>query len=136
MNLLCNFVACLAWINMAFTEQEKNLAWKKARIVEGYPPEMYRKDACGAWIAWDKYGRRDNDFGWEIDHIYPESLGGDNQPDNLRALHYLNNISKGDDYPSYMAAVKAEGNENIRKERSLIVNEKIREKLSQLYHID
>lgn len=120
---------------MGFTEQDKKIAWEKAREVKGYPPDMFRKDACGAWIAWSKYGQRDNDYGWEIDHIYPESRGGDNHPDNLRALHYLNNISKDNDYPSYIAAVKAEGDENVRNERPLSVNKKMQEKLSQLYNI-
>lgn len=120
---------------MDFTEQDKRNAWEKARTVEGYPSDMFRKDACGAWICWSKYGQRDNDYGWEIDHIYPLSRGGDNHPDNLRALHCLNNISKGDDYPSYMAVVKAEGDGNVRNERPLHVNEKMQEKLSQRYHI-
>ena len=37
---------------MAFTEQEKRAAWNKAREVDGYDKNMFRKDACGAWIAW------------------------------------------------------------------------------------
>lgn len=71
---------------MAFTEQEKRAAWNKAREVDGYDKNMFRKDACGAWIAWSKYGARDNDYGWEIDHIYPVERGGDNHPENLRAF--------------------------------------------------
>lgn len=65
---------------MAFTEQEKLTAWSKAREVDGYDKNMFRKDACGAWIVWSKYGARDNDYGWEIDHIYPVERGGDNHP--------------------------------------------------------
>lgn len=120
---------------MTFTEEEKIAAWNKARKVEGYDENLFRKDACGAWIAWNKYGARDNDYGWEIDHIYPLKLGGDNWPENLRALHYRNNISKADDYPSYMAAVRANGNENMLCERSLNVNKEIQRKLSLIYHI-
>ena len=71
---------------MAFTEQEKRAAWNKAREVDGYDKNMFRKDACGAWIAWSKYGARDNDYGWEIDHIYPVERGGDNHPENLQTV--------------------------------------------------
>ena len=33
----------------------------------------------------------------------------DDRMENLRAMQYENNISKGDDFPSYMSAVTAEG---------------------------
>ena len=121
---------------MAFTEQEKRAAWNKAREVDGYDKNMFRKDACGAWIAWSKYGARDNDYGWEIDHIYPMERGGDNHPENLRALHYRNNTSKADDYPSYMAAVQADSNRNVVYERPLTVNKAKQKRLSDIYHID
>lgn len=121
---------------MEFTEQEKVEAWSKARVIEGYDKNMFRKDACGAWIAWNKYAQRDNDYGWEIDHIYPVKLGGDNHPENLRALHYRNNISKADDYPSYIAAVRAEDNENVPCERPVSVNRNKQKRLSNIYHID
>lgn len=120
---------------MTFTEQDKIAAWNKARIVEGYDEKLFRKDACGAWIAWNKYGARDNDYGWEIDHIYPLERGGDNRQENLRALHYRNNISKADDYPSYMSAVRAEGNGNKLCERTLSVNKDMQKILSDIYHI-
>ena len=45
---------------MEITNQLKQKVWEKGQIVDGFNPDMYRKDPCGAWIAWDKYGIRDN----------------------------------------------------------------------------
>lgn len=114
-------------------EDIKLLVWKKARSVDGLDNSMFRKDACGALIMWDKFGKN-NPFGWVIDHILPISLGGDDNLLNLRALHYKNNLSKASDYPSYTAVVKYDGRENVMDERNLTVNKKLREKLKQLYN--
>lgn len=119
---------------MPFGEDIKKLVWEKAHKVPGYDADIVRKDDCGAWIMWDKYGRRDNVFGWEVDHIYPLAKGGDDDPQNLRALHCLNNSSKGDDYPSYVADVTSEGDTNIQKTRNVTVNSKLIEKLTKLYN--
>lgn len=108
--------------------------WRKARRVDGLDENMFRKDACGALIMYDKYGKQ-NPFGWVVDHIYPKSQGGDDNILNLRAFHYLNNICKADDYPSYMAAVKFDEsrNTNVEDQRSLTVNKSVRIKLKELY---
>lgn len=121
---------------MILSEEEKRReAWKYTTIVEGYDSNMYRKDSCGAWIRWDMYGRQDNIFGWEVDHIYPKKLGGDDNPKNLRALQHQNNASKGDDYPSYESVITSEGNTNIELHQSLIVNEAKRNELAKIYSV-
>lgn len=61
---------------MAFNEDIIAAVWNKARPVEGYNPDSYRKDVCGAWIMREAYGNRDSNYGWEIDHVYPVSKGG------------------------------------------------------------
>lgn len=102
---------------------------------------MYRKDPCGAWIAWDKYGVQDSVYGWEVDHIYPQSLleerGFDedaiNDIRNLRPMQHENNASKSDDYPSYTAVITSEGNKNVYKEMNLTVNKVIRDLLNQIF---
>lgn len=107
--------------------------WDKARKCEGLPPDLFRLDACGALIMRDKYGK-ENPYGWVVDHIYPKSLGGDDNIENLRPLHYKNNISKADDYPSYTAVLKYDGNKgNIENVRNLTVNKRVREILKKLY---
>lgn len=118
---------------MSFTDDIKKKVWEKARVEPDYDENIVRKDACGAWIMWDKYGLRDNIFGWEIDHIFPEALGGDDSLLNLRALHCLNNISKGDDYPSYVSDVTADGDSNVLKKRNVTVNSVLIGKLNDLY---
>lgn len=114
------------------TEETISKVWEKAGTVDGFDPKMYRRDACGALIMRDKYGKM-NPFGWEIDYIYPQSLGGDDQIDNLRAMHYMNKRSKRDDYPSYTSAVTFDGIKNIQKMRNLIVNEATRRRINELY---
>lgn len=119
---------------MEFTQSQIEKVWKKATIVEGWEPNTYRKDPCGAIIMRDKYGKRDNPFGWEIDHIYPKSMpNSDDRLENLRAMQYENNISKGDDFPSYVSAVTAEGVKNVERRRALTINEATYNKLKEIY---
>ncbi len=75
--------------------------WEKALIVPANDPRLGRKDACGAWIHRDRYGDTDSDVGWEIDHIYPEALGGSDDLSNLQPLQWQNNRHKGDNWPKW-----------------------------------
>ena len=126
---------------MSFTEEQKLAAWNKATAVPGFDPRTFRKDACGAWIIWDKYGVDDNLYGWEIDHVVPrtllESKGFSeeqiNAVDNLRALQHMNNVSKGMDYPSYTALVTSDGDRNVDVVKNLVVNSSLRNKLDEMY---
>lgn len=106
--------------------------WNKATKVEGFNESKYRKDACGAWIARDKYGT-DHQFGWEVDHIYPLSKGGDDDLLNLRPLHYENNRSKADNYPLYKAAITSQGTQNITTEKLVSVNADMQQQLKKRY---
>lgn len=85
----------------SFSEETKRAVWSKAQIVLGYDSKKTRKDLCGAWINWDKYGNTtENDSGWEIDHIKPVSKGGGDELNNLQPLQWQNIRKKGDDYPA------------------------------------
>ena len=117
---------------MNFSEDTLDLIWEKTSKIKGLDERMYRKDACGALIMRDKYGKI-NPYGWVVDHVFPIALGGDNKLPNLRAMHYLNNISKADDYPSYMTAVKFDGIKNIPLEKGVTVNQKKRQILKEIY---
>ncbi len=68
--------------------------WAKAQVVYGYDPTKYRKDRYGSWIAFIAYGNISHDYGWEIDHIIPVSMGGEDHPDNMQPLHWKRNRSK------------------------------------------
>jgi len=117
---------------MIWTTEDINIVWAKGTKVEGYDEDKYRKDACGAWIMRDKFGEIHN-FGWEIDHIYPLSQGGDNKLENLRPMHYLNNRSKASDYPRYKVAITSNGTRNEETDKYIIVNEQTQKKLFTLY---
>lgn len=120
---------------MNFTDEQIKIAWEGAQVVAGYNSDKYRKDACGAWIAWDKYGNQDNLYGWQVDHIYPKSKGGNEHPLNLRALHCKNNLSKGDDYPSYYGEVTSEGNTNKVERQVFTVNHEKQTQLKKIYNL-
>lgn len=110
----------------------KKQVWNKAGIIEGLNPDMYRKDACGAIMMYDKFMQQ-NPYGWVIDHILPRILGGDDNLLNLRALHYLNDMSKKDDYPTYYGEITSQGLQNIPAHKMYRVNDKLRSKLRDVY---
>ena len=118
---------------------DKDQVWDKGTIVTGYNPKEYRKDACGAWIKYSDYGNRKSIFGWEIDHIKPLSMLGVYSNDkinnmyNLRPLNWLNNLSKGDDYPNYKSVICSNGNKNVFKSRRLTINPKTIDKINNLF---
>lgn len=82
-----------------FSEDIVQKVWEKGHVVPGYDSGRYRKDVCGAWIARILYGDRSsqNNHGWEIDHIKPESDGGTDDLSNLRPLQWYNNATKSDE---------------------------------------
>lgn len=67
--------------------------WGKGAVVQGWDPNVWRKDACEAAMHRSSYGNRDSEFGWEIDHINPN---GNDELSNLRPLQWENNLSKSD----------------------------------------
>lgn len=68
--------------------------WNKGLIIPGYPAHNWRWDAYGAVIKRSEYGNRNSKYGWEIDHIVPDSRGGSDGVSNLRPLQWENNLRK------------------------------------------
>jgi len=94
---------------MAWSEEMIQKVWEKAKKVENFNPDEWRKDECGAWIGRNKYGNRDSQYGWEIDHISPD---GADILSNLRPLQWENNVDKRDG--RLKCNVKASGNKNVK----------------------
>lgn len=98
-----------------YTEEQIEQVWQKARIVANNNPNVFRQDYAGAWIRRDQYKDRDAKYGWEIDHCLPESKGGTDDLSNLYPLHWRNNVSKGNNYPSWETVLSSEGNKNVKE---------------------
>ena len=79
-----------------WTDEEKLKIWNKGEIIPGRDSRILRKDQCGAIIQWDMYGDRSDRYncGWEIDHIKPDSKGGEDIVSNARPLQWFNNASR------------------------------------------
>ena len=71
---------------------------------------------------WGKDGVQDNIYGWQIDDL-----------SHLRLMQHGNNVSKGDDDPSYICAITSEGNWNKYYDGPLTVKEATRTVLAELY---
>ena len=78
-----------------YNDHTKYFLWCNLRKIEGVDPDEYRRDYYGHTIKWLDYGNRNSKFGWEIDHVIPEMLGGTNALSNLRALHWRPNAIHG-----------------------------------------
>jgi len=115
-----------------FTDEQINTVWEKAEIVNGKDSNIYRKDSANAWIQRDKYGTEEK-MGWEIDQIFPESLGGDTKEINLQALQWENNRTKSDNFPSYKTSVESIGKCYLKKEQCWELEDNSINLLKQLY---
>lgn len=117
-----------------FSQDIINKVWEKGFIISEYDKDKYRQDTCGAWIQKDKYGTEEN-LGWEIDHVFPKSKGGTDDFDNLRPMHWQNNRSKADNYPSYLCAIKSNDNKNVKSEETRTINNSLQETLKSKFKI-
>lgn len=97
---------------MAFSNEAILQVWAKGSVVGTNDPAIWRKDQCDAWMQFSKYGNRNSDYGWEVDHISP---GNDDDLLNLRPLHWANNVRKSDGRLS--CPVTAQGTQNVRGSR-------------------
>jgi hypothetical protein len=98
---------------MDFTGEIILKVWQKAEIDEYNVPNDFRKDKCGAWIERTQYGNRDSSYGWEIDYIKPQSVGGLDDLSNLRPLHWKNNSCKEDE--RLACPVTSSGTTNVER---------------------
>ena len=70
---------------------------------ERYGKELKVTDFAGRKMVKGAYGDRNSEFGWNLDHILPQSQGGKDTPSNLICCHILNNDEKADKFPTFVA---------------------------------
>ncbi len=60
-------------------------------------------DFAGRTIVKGAYDDRNSDYGWNVDHIFPQSKGGVTADHNLVCCHILTNDEKADKFPCFTA---------------------------------
>ena len=68
-----------------------------------YGKETKVKDFTGREIAKGAYNNRNSEFGWNVDHILPQSRGGKTADYNLIICHISTNDEKADKFPVFNA---------------------------------
>jgi hypothetical protein len=120
---------------------DKDEVWELGKVVAGFDGNRWRKDACGAWMAYNKYGDMDSDYGWQVDHIFPTSVLEENdvaESDrdniiNLRPMQWKNNDVKDKDYPTYNTAVTSSEKKNIDMDGTYTVNKQKQQALKDFF---
>lgn len=94
-------------------------------------------DFAGREIAKGAYNDRNSKFGWNVDHILPESKGGVTADYNLEIVHIKTNDEKADKFPGFVAngqsftIVKVENHFEIKRVGKTKGNKQNSEDVSQ-----
>lgn len=93
--------------------------WNKA-----FGKETKVQDFAGRTIAKGAYNDRNSDFGWNVDHILPQSKGGLTADHNLVCCHIQTNDEKANKFPCFNAngiafeIIKVQNHYEIRKKNN------------------
>lgn len=88
-------------INQQFMELNRETAmrlWNKS-----FGKDTKATDFAGRTIAKGAYNDRNSEFGWNVDHILPQSKGGATADYNLICCHIKTNDEKADTFPCFTA---------------------------------
>lgn len=118
---------------MTFDDNTINQIWEKGKPLDGLSPEIVRLDPCGALMIRARFGDHSSEFGWDIDHIYPQMKGGDDSIENLRPMQWQNCFAKGNDFPVYFGVMTAQGNNNVPNASQYRITDAIYKKLIEKY---
>ena len=95
----------LKYFNMKKTQKTMELNKETAMRLwnESFGKATKVKDYTGREIAKGAYNNRNSEFGWNVDHILPQSRGGKTNDSNLIVCHILTNDEKADKFPAFKA---------------------------------
>ena len=68
-----------------------------------YGNDLKVTDFAGRTMVKSAYDDRNSAFGWNIDHVLPQSKGGKTAEHNLVCCHILTNDEKADKFPCFIA---------------------------------
>lgn len=99
--------------------------WNKA-----FGKETKVQDFAGRTIAKGAYNDRNSDFGWNVDHILPQSKGGATADHNLVCCHIQTNDEKANKFPCFNAngtsfeIIKVQNHYEIRQKNAVSKKQK------------
>ena len=68
-----------------------------------YGKETKVLDYSGRWMEKGSYGNRNSEYGWNLDHIFPQTKGGKDTEWNLICCNIQTNDEKSNKFPSFNA---------------------------------
>ena len=83
---------------MVINRETAMLLWSKS-----FGKATKAKDFAGREIVKAAYDQRGSKYGWNVDHILPQSKGGKTVENNLICCHILTNDEKADKFPCFTA---------------------------------
>ena len=87
-------------LHMAMLEDLKRAAWARTSPVSEHANSWeFRKDCLGNLVRYNDYGRRNSPFGWELELLVPQRLGGSTDAENLQALHWKASAARSEAIP-------------------------------------
>lgn len=87
--------------------------------------EIKTTDFAGRKISKGAYNDRNSEFGWNVDHILPQKLGGKTAEHNLIICNIKTNDEKADKFPGFVAnnhrftIIKVENHYEIKSEKKI-----------------
>ncbi|HEY9177165.1 MAG TPA: hypothetical protein VIN07_05720 [Flavipsychrobacter sp.] len=61
----------------------KRKVWNKAALLQGHPPDIWRRDMQGNVIHWQEYENKESKYGWKIHNANLQS----NELTDIEYLH-------------------------------------------------
>lgn len=86
---------------MGLNKEQAGRLW-----VQQFGKKQKAFDFSGREIAKAAYNDRNSNYGWNVDHILPQSRGGKTVDYNLICCHILTNDEKADKFPCFNANAK------------------------------